>query len=196
MRANLCRIAALAVVALAIAAGTTSMAESANPFDAVYTVGYYANAKASGAPDAQLRFTNDGSTETTLWADIYVFNNDEQLEACCSCGITPDGYLDLDVNSDLLGNPLTPEDATSDGVIKVISSSTFGPTAPTPAGGIRGWLTQIQNGASSGSFSITESDLKDSYLSASEEAALATTCSFVLSLGSGAGACACDPKKH
>jgi hypothetical protein len=196
MRANLCRTVVLAVVALAIAAGTTSMAESANPFDAVFTVGYYANAKASGAPDAQLRLTNDGSTEAVLWADIYVFNNDEQMEECCSCGVTPNGYLDLDVNKDLLGNALTPEDATSDGVIKVISSAVFGPTAPTPAGGIRGWLTQIQNGASSGSFSITESDLKDSYLSASEEAGLAETCSFLLSLGSGAGACSCSPAGH
>ena len=191
MRENLCRIMALAAVALAIATGTTSRAQ-----DDPYFVGYYANAKVSGAPDAQVRFTNDGSTETTLWADIYVFNNDEQMEACCSCGVTPDGYLDLDVNKDLLGNVLTPEEATSDGVIKVISSDAFGATSPSPTGGIRGWITQIQNGASSGSFSITESDLKDSYLSSSELATLGTTCGFVLSLGSGAGACSCSPAGH
>jgi hypothetical protein len=180
-------------VALVIASAVTTRTVAQ---DDPYFVGYYANAGVSGAPDAQVRFTNDGSTETTLWADIYVFNNDEQLEECCSCGITPDGYLDLDVNSDLLGNQLTPEEATNDGVIKVISSAVFGPTAPSPVGGIRGWITHIQNGATSGSFSITESDLKDSFLSSSELATLGTTCSFVLSLGSGAGACACDPKKH
>jgi hypothetical protein len=192
---RLCRTLAVAVVAaaavaLALAASpSTSVAQ-----DDVYALGYYANAKASGAPDAQLRLTNDGATETTLWADIYVFNNDEQMQECCSCGVTPDGYLDLDVNHDLLGNELTPERATSSGIIKVISSRTFGPTVPTPTIGIRGWLTQIQNAASG--FAITESDLKDSVLSASEEATLAETCSFVLELGSGAGACSCTPAGH
>jgi hypothetical protein len=189
MRENLCRIVALAAVALAIAAGTTSRAQ-----DDPYFVGYYANAKVSGAPDAQVRFTNDGSTESTLWADIYVFNNDEQMEECCSCGITADGYLDLDVNKDLLGNQLAPEEGTSDGVIKVISSDVFGPTSPSPTGGIRGWISHVQNTVSG--FSITENDLKDSFLSSSELATLGTTCGFVLSLGSGAGACSCSPAGH
>jgi len=157
------------------------------------TVGYYANANVAGAPDAQLRLTNDGSTGTNLWADIYVFNNDEQMEECCSCAVTPDGYLDLDINNDLLSNPLAPEVATNSGVIEVISSSVYGATSPspTPAGGIRGWLTQIQNGAAAGSYNITERDLKDSLLSSGEETTLGATCSFVLSLGSGAGACSC-----
>jgi trimeric autotransporter adhesin len=157
------------------------------------TVGYYGNANVSGAPDAQLRLTNDGSTGTNLWADIYVFNNDEQMEECCSCAVTPDGYLDLDVNKDLLSNPLAPEVATNSGVIEVISSSAYGATSPspTPAGGIRGWLTQIQNGAAAGLYNITERDLKDSLLSSSQETTLGQTCSFVLSLGSGAGACSC-----
>jgi hypothetical protein len=201
MRANLCRTVVLAAVAVAlvIATGATSLAE--NVPDQVYTVGYYSNADVgfgavSGAPNAQLRLTNDGSTEGVLWADIYVFNFAEQMEECCSCGITPNGYLDVDVNVGLLGNPLTPEDATANGIIKVISSSSFDPTVPVPVGGIRGWLTHIQSGATSGTFSITETDLKDSYLSASEQSALGSTCSAVLSLGSGAGSCFCfDPKK-
>jgi hypothetical protein len=185
-----CTLLSLLAVALVLGVGT-AMAQ-----DDVYALGYYANAKASGAPDAQLRLSNDGNTEADLWADIYVFNSDEQMEECCSCAVTPDGYLDLDANHDLLGNPLTPEDSTSRGIIKVISSSTFGPTTPTPRIGIRGWLTQIQNGAAASTFSITESDLKDSVLSASEETVLAETCSFVLSLGSGAGACSCADAGH
>ncbi len=193
MRENMCRMMVLAAVALAIVIGATTRTVAQ---DDVYALGYYANAKASGAPDAQLRLSNDGATESNLWADIYVFNNDEQMQECCSCEVTPDGYLDLDVNHDLLGNELTPERATSRGIIKVISSATPGPTVPVPTIGIRGWLTQIQNGASSGSFSITESDLKDSVLSSSEEATLAETCSFVLSLGSGAGACSCTDAGH
>jgi hypothetical protein len=161
-----------------------------------YAVGYFTSANTSGAPDAQLRLTNDGGTEASLWADIYVFNHDEQMEECCSCGVTPDGYLNLDVNRDLLGNQLAPEKATPNGIIKVISSSSSDAASPSPAGGIRGWLTQIQDLVTATSFSITESDLKNSSLSSSELATLAEACSFVLSLGSGAGACSCAPAGH
>lgn len=186
---------ALLAVVLAFALATGIASQLAVAQDDVYALGYYANAHASGAPDAQLRLSNDGYTETTLYADIYVFNNDEQMEECCSCAVTPDGYLDLDVNKDLTGAPLAPEVATSNGVFKVISSSTYGATAPTPTAGIRGWSTRIQNTASG--FSITEGDLKDSVLSSSEESTLALTCSFVLELGSGtAGACSCSPAGH
>jgi hypothetical protein len=187
MRGNICRTVALAAVAVALVLATSATKAAAQ--DDVYALGYFSNANTSGAPDAQLRLSNDGNTEANLWADIYVFNNDEEMEECCSCEVTPDGYLDLDVNKDLDGNPLT--GSPKRGIIKVISSSTFGPTAPHPTIGIRGWLTQIQNGATASAFSITESDLKDSVLSASEESTLGTTCSFVLSLGSGLGACSC-----
>jgi hypothetical protein len=195
---RLCRI--LAVVAIAAAA--TALVLAASPSTTVaqddpYGVGYFTNARAPGAPDAQLRLSNDGSTETNLWANIYVFNNDEEMEECCSCLVTPNGYLDLDVNNDLTGNPLGGGPKPPRGIIKVVSSETQGPaTAYAPVGGIRGWLTQIQNGTGS-SFSITESDLKDSYLSASELAiSLQETCGFVLSLGSGTGACSCTDAGH
>jgi hypothetical protein len=190
---NVCRILALAAVAVAVAIATC--ATNAVAQDDVYDLGYFSNANTKGAPDAQLRLSNDGNTEGNLWAAIYVFNNDEEMEECCSCVVTPDGYLDLDVNTDLDSNPLTVP-APTRGILKVISSSTGGPTTPTPNIGIRGWLTQIQNGATATAFQITESDLKDSVLSASEESTLATTCSYVLSLGSGKGACSCSDAGH
>jgi hypothetical protein len=192
MRRNYPKILALGAVALVLITGITTAGAQDDPF----TVGYYEHARVSGAPDAQLRLINDGNTEGNLYADIYVFNNDEQMEECCSCSVTPDGYLDLDVNSDLLGNQLTPEDATPTGVIKVLSSTTPD-TAPTPIAGIRGWLSHIQNGAAAGAYTITESDLKDSVLSPIEESFdLAETCSFVLELGRPAGACFCTPAGH
>jgi hypothetical protein len=197
---RLCRtLAVAAALVLAVSLGT-SVAQAANTADNYYAVGYYTNAHAAGAPDAQLRLTNDGSTETNLCANVYVFNTDEEMEECCSCAVTPNGYLDLDVNSDLTGNPLGGGLKPSRGIIKVVSSvdtGTCSPTSYVPVGGIRGWLTQIQNGASAGAYSITESDLKDSFLSPSElSIALQETCSFVLSLGSGTGACACNDAGH
>jgi len=189
MRRNYRKILALGAVALVPIAGITTAGAQDDPF----MVGYYENARVSGAPDAQLRLTNDGNTNANLYADIYVLNNDEQMEECCSCSVTPDGYLDLDVNSDLLGNQLTPENATPRGVIKVLSSTTLD-TAPTPTGGIRGWLSHVQNGAAAGAYTITDTDLKDSVLSPIEESFdLAETCSFVLELGHPAGACSCTP---
>jgi hypothetical protein len=187
MPRNYGKILALGAVAVAlvlIVGATTAGAQSDS-----YAVTYYTNAQKAGAPDAHLRLINDGNTNGNLWADIYVFNNDEQMEECCSCVVTPDGILDLDANVDLLGNQLAPEVATSNGVVKVLSSTT-GDTAPTPTAGIRGWFTHIQNGAAASAYTITETDLKDSILSGTEESfGLAETCAFVHSLGSGHGVC-------
>ena len=67
-----------------------------------YNVGYFVNAN-KGFPDAQMHVGNPGSTggfgsgDPTviaggdLCANIYVFNFDQQMEACCSCRITPNG---------------------------------------------------------------------------------------------------------
>jgi hypothetical protein len=195
---RLCTTLAVAAgLALAVSLSSSVAQAATSPLDDPYAVGYFTNARAPGAPDAQLRLTNDGSTETNLWANIYVFNNDEEMEECCSCLVTPNGYLDLDVNNDLTGNPLGGGPKPPRGIIKVVSSAAQGPaTSYAPVGGIRGWLTQIQNGTGS-SFSITESDLKDSYLSPSELAiSLQETCSFVLSLGSGTGVCSCTDAGH
>jgi len=187
MPRNYGKILALGAVAVAlflIVGATTAGAQS----DA-YSLTYYTYAQTTGAPDAHLRIINDGNTNGNLWADIYVFNNDEQMEECCSCVVSPDGILDLDANVDLLGNQLAPEVATTNGVIKVLSSTTVD-TAPTPTAGIRGWFTHIQSGAAAGAYSITETELKDSTLSATEESVgLAETCAFVHELGSGHGVC-------
>jgi hypothetical protein len=163
-----------------------------------YAVGYFANAYTAGAPDAQLRLTNDGDTEGNLWANIYVFNNDEEMEECCSCVVTPNGYLDLDVNGDLTSNPVGGGVAPKRGIIRVVSSSVPGPASTyAPVSGIRGWLTQIQDLTTATSFSITESDLKDSNLSASElRISLQETCSFLLSLGGASPACSCTDAGH
>jgi len=190
----------LALPAAAIALVMAVSVTSAVAQDDAFTVGYYSNANTTGAPDAHLRLTNDGNTGTDLWANIYVFNNNEEMEECCSCEVTPDGYLDLDLNSDLLGAPLVPADASTSGIIKVISDSAANnETAPHPSPGLRGWITHIQtavtkfpNGDEIPEYSVTESDLKDSKLSKNEEATLASTCNFVLAEGSGVvGQCSC-----
>src|SRR5271154_4952254 len=97
----------LLAVALVLGVGT------ATAQDAYVDFGYFANANASGAPSAQLRLTNDGADDNDgrtaaepVCANIYVFDNAEEMQECCGCEITPNGYLDLSVNTNLLGNIL------------------------------------------------------------------------------------------
>jgi hypothetical protein len=181
---------AAAAVALVLVTGSgTAMAQ-----DHAFFLSYYANAHTPGAPDGTLRLTNDGHASAgNLWADIYVFNDTEQLEDCCSCEVTPNGYLSLSVDKDLTGDPLSWELFHDRGLIMVVSSATFGPTAPVPKPGIRAWITHPEALAPNGQYSLSVEQLTDSNLGSEEATELAETCSFIytLGIGDGAGACFC-----
>jgi trimeric autotransporter adhesin len=130
----------------------------------------------------------------TVWASIYVFNDSQEMEECCSCPITPDGVLSESLNTDLTANTMTGRQALTRGVIKVISSTSSDPTHNVQKSGLSGWMTHIQattNNPASGPFYSTESGLADSNLSAAEQGALENSCSFDITLGSGAGVCSC-----
>ena len=181
----------------------------------VYFVTYYSNANTSGAPDGTLRIVNDGSEATmapegvengTLWAAIYVFDDSQELRSCCACVITSDGLLSESVNKELTSNEFTGRGEMTRGVIKVISSSTWDPTAPWPSTGLRGWMTHIQattttlaagkQAVEKGPFFVTETALADSNLSMTEQGNLGTLCSYGLTIGSGYGLCPCTPEDY
>ncbi len=181
-------------VALVLGVGTAAAQDYA------YDVGYYANVGATGAPSAHLRLTNDGFSDAeNLCAAIYVFDNTEEMKECCSCEITANGYLDLSVGTNLLGNILDHGTKPTRGIIKVVSTLFFTPLVCSASmepfdaePGIKGWLTHVEKGATSGTFSLTETPLTDSYLSDDEmEVNLVATCAMVQSLGSGTGVCSC-----
>ena len=146
-----------------------------------YFTTYFSNANTANAPDAVLRLINDGghlgdSDEPNLFADIYVFDDSEELTECCSCLVTPDGLLAESVNNNLTANPLTGI-KPSRGVIKIISSSTQSATSPiAPTPGLRAWATHVQK-ATSG-YAVTEALLADSNLAPSEESLLGQLCYF------------------
>jgi len=100
-----------------------------------YKIGYYTGGNA-GLPDAQMHIVNPGSTggfgnptDTPtaipqggdLCANIYVFTPDQQMIACCSCKISPNGMQGFSLATDLIGNPLTGA-VPHAGAIKVVSS--------------------------------------------------------------------------
>jgi hypothetical protein len=188
----------LPILVIALAFGTVS-AMAQNAPDDVYAIGYYSGANVATNPDTTLRVINDGSAgEADLCAAIYVFDNNQEMQACGSCLVSADGIVSESVNRNLLGNVLT---ATLNhaGVIKVLSTATTPADTCTPSAkgagavtpGIRGWITHIQAGRTATTSQITEASLKDSNATTLETGDLELECQYLLLLGSGHGAVSC-----
>jgi len=203
-----------ATVVIALIVSGSAMAQQ-------YSVTYFSNANTSGAPDGTLRIINDGYEATacpngacngTLWADIYVFDDSEEMIACCSCRITSDGLLSESVDQQLanpsgptgpgvIGSTFSTRGEFSRGVIKVVGSSNNDPTDPVPTYGLHGWMTHIQaakvklpGGAESSPFYVTETPLAEASLSDAELSSLGSVCSYGLVDNSGYGWCGCSPE--
>jgi len=176
------------MLAIALLLGGTAFAQGDFTF---YSVTYYSNANTAGAPDATLRVINDGDLAMNLYADIYVFDDSQEMEECCACVITPDGLLSESVNKQLTANPVTGIKTTR-GVVKVLASETSDPTNAVMDPGLHGWMSHIQKLPSG--YALTEATLADSNLSPGEQNDLQNACFFVKILGSGQGICSCTPE--
>jgi hypothetical protein len=204
----------LAIVAMA---GGTALAQGDNSY---YFTTYYSNANTAGAPDATVRIVNDGNmTGSVLFpngdilANIYVFDDSEELTECCSCNVTPDGVLSESVNLNLTANPLTGHKPTR-GVIKIKSPLVtvfcipiFPFTCFTEhPSGLRVWASHVQGTkvalspgnqitpVVTGPYFVTETPAADSNLSPSEETLLDNLCQYD-SLLSGKP-CTCQPEDY
>jgi hypothetical protein len=170
--------------------------------NSVYFTTFYTNANIAGVPDPTLRLVNDGE-RGTLWASIYVFDDSQEMQECCSCSVSADGLLSESLNKELLTNSITGK-VNHVGTINVISSSTPGPTSNTPAPGLRGQISwdiatnspvdvPVSNAVDL-FLQMEEHPLADSNLVSAEQTALQESCSFGITLGSGAGTCTCTPE--
>jgi hypothetical protein len=148
-----------------------------------FKVSYFANNGTT--PDNTVRLTHVGTTAGNVCADIYVFDEWQELAECCSCRQTPDGLGELSVYNNLTHNTLTGV-PLANGAIKIISSSTCDATKPKPASGIRAWATHVQN-----SGALTETEFTDAGLSAVELNRLSAECAAIHLDGSGKGICSC-----
>src|SRR5580704_3126221 len=89
-------------ILLALAVVTVLGVSSAMAQSDTYQVTYYSNAHTTGAPDGKVRIDNPGADNAAnLCADIYVFDNTEEMLECCGCQLTPDGLRTFSINSDL-----------------------------------------------------------------------------------------------
>jgi hypothetical protein len=173
----------LSAVCIALIVSGTAMAQGDASY---YFVTYYSN-NVSGAPDATLRFVNDGDiAPEDVYAQIFVFDDSQEMQECGTCTITPDGLLSEDVKTELTNNTLTGK-VPSRGTIKVMSYA----AAP----GLHGWATHIERATpTSGAYTTTEAPIADSNLSSDEFFELQDLCKYLLELGSGKGSISCTPE--
>jgi hypothetical protein len=173
------------VASLLLITGTAIAATGKQPADTL-KVDYFSNANTSGAPDATLHIINPGSTFGTICADIYVFDDHQEMSECCSCSLSPDSIRTLSVNTDLTSNPLTGH-ILSHGAIKIASSFCGDAAKLKPVATLRAWATHIQNSK----FTITEGESQDATLSDGEASSLDRECEAIELDGSGSGICTC-----
>ena len=188
----------LGVVALM---STAALAAPPNPGPGTYFVDYFANNIVDSRFDQWIRVVNVGLNGTPMTspvgdicANYYVFDNFQEMAACCSCRITPDEYRAARVGADLTANPLTPV-IPRFGMIKIVTTPFAGSCNPTAAltGAnadlARIWGTHLQ--VTGGATFVTETEKLPATLSAAEASFLPTACSFVQYLGTGFGICRC-----
>ena len=179
----------LPLVAALMGSAAILSAQAVTAYADTYKVGHF-----SVGPfpfDETVNITNVGTSGGNICADIYVFDIQQELAACCSCLLTPHGLDGASTYYSLANNPLTGGQLLQ-GTIAILSAATTAgtcpfPTAPKPTPGIRAWGTV--NPTSS---TPTETQFLDSGLSAPELKRLGNECSAIALVGSGAGVCGCE----
>jgi hypothetical protein len=202
------------MLAIALVVSGTAMAQNntnTGGDNSTFFVTYYAN-NVAAAPDETVRIINDGDQGAPqpagdLFADLFVFDDSEELVTCCGCVVTPDGLLSESVKNQLTKYSLrgiTPPR----GVIKLISSSTclgqncpsgptFTPTTPVP--GLRPWATHVQSNANkypygAAPYSQTETRFADANLGTAEKSLIEQLCYFDYLLSG--TPCTCTPEDY
>lgn len=189
-------LCACIVAASSTLLGGMAWAAAGTPVPDSLKVDYFANA--GEACDATVRITDPGTNFANMCADIYVFDQDEEMKECCSCPVTRDDLRTLSVNVDLTSNPangIVPKAGT----IMILSAAQTSHTCPMPdghpaSGGVvpnlfpadRVWATHVQNNGT-----LTETPSSDATLSQTELDELQQQCYAIALVGSGSGICTC-----
>jgi hypothetical protein len=170
-----------------------------------YEIGYAANLNIG---DSVVNLSNDGSQSTdgttgNLCVNVYTFDAQEEEISCCFCLVTPDGLNSLSAKADLISNVLTPAIPNSivikllatmpatdaSGNFTICNAATAG-SATGLSSGTLAWGTTLEPAASLGTYGPVNVPFINGTLSGSEANALAQTCGFIQSDGTGYGTCA------
>ncbi|MGH9529805.1 MAG: hypothetical protein ACRD2S_07805 [Terriglobales bacterium] len=208
MKNALCKILPALAIALVIAVTSGIASAQSTGEEEAFTTNYFSNNTTAGAPDATLRFTENGSGVQTAsiingapdgiasedeCAMIYVYAADQQLTTCCGCPVSANGLIHESVKTDLTSNYLTRVEP-NEGVIQIVSGIDLGVCDPTNvlvSPEIESWLTHVQNKVGT-AFPITEGRGDEELLSDNELGTLEGDCASAIRLGSGYGVCSCN----
>jgi hypothetical protein len=183
----------------------TATSGSIIPFTAL--ISYAANL---GVGDSHVNLTNAGSLSGSegagdICANAYVFDDGQELIACCSCLLTPNHLQYLSVKGDLVSNTLTPGIPT-DVTVGLIATSAGSSDTCNPAQlsghpdvdgqhydvhtvpGLRAWGTTLHALPTTG-YTVTETEFAFAPLSNSELGKMVQYCGFIQGDGSGYGIC-------
>ena len=188
---------------VAVALSTTALAQPNVTLDSPFQVRYASNLNVgdsvinitnTGARGAGLQAGTTASITGSICANVYAFSPDEQMIACCSCPVTPNGLRSLSAQQDLINNTLTPAVPTSI-VIKLLASAPVGGSCAGSAAapgaltsGMAAWGTTI-HAAPGGGHRVTETQFTPATLSDGELSRLTNLCTFIIANGSGFGVC-------
>ncbi|HTA43458.1 MAG TPA: hypothetical protein VK789_13475, partial [Bryobacteraceae bacterium] len=140
-----------------------------------------------------------GAAAGNLCVNVYAFDPNEELIACCSCLVTPGQTLNLGVNADLTSKTLTGVVPTSV-TVKLLSTlaggngtgTTCNNSAASPgtlANGMTAYRTTLHATPTAGSFATTETQFTPATLSAAEQASITGRCASIIGNASGFGIC-------
>src|SRR5665647_628221 len=183
-----CRTLLFATMATMLA--VAAYAQNPITADSPYQVRYASNLALTNGTDSVINITNTGARGAGLGygtganvtgaicVNVYVYTPDEEVVACCSCPVTPNGLVSLSAKNDLINNPLTRGNPTSI-VIKLLATVPVGGSCnnsallagtPALAPGMAAWGTTLHANASAGAgvYSVTETAFTPSQISAGE----------------------------
>jgi Big-like domain-containing protein len=157
-------------------------------------IGYFNRTNAANSKfDGTVRIVNPGYTPEDMCAMIYVFDSNEEMNACCGCVISDSGLLTLSLLNDITGNTLTgPKPAA--GSIDIVpanlgANGQCNAGTPSPNSMLASWETNVQG--PSAFYQVTEIPSGVQPLSPIEQQVLSTECGMIQTLGSGTGICSC-----
>jgi hypothetical protein len=188
-------------------------------YDTCNLAGGKSNCRTGGNGDNILRLINPngsgnggiaGEVDTPICAMIYVFDDDEEMVACCGCPITSVGLLTLSANDDLLANPILSSgapDGVEEGSVAIVATPPTG-ASPECAPGINpgyqndsavanllGSITHnqaVENNGPGSTSGLTEIGLfDDANGDANNVVYLKAECSALVGNGSTSGVCTC-----
>jgi hypothetical protein len=195
---------------LLVVLGLLLLVSSVPAFAQSYFVDYYSNNINPLTADQVIRAINVGAFGTPMTSpvgdicqNVYVFDNNQEMIACCACRLTPNELSSAAVGAQLTNHALTGT-APVAGVVKIAFTT-------VPAGGCKAETAVLGAGAAAAGLAavfgthlqaeppssptalfVTETSKLPQTLGPDEALFLPQACSFVRYLGSGnPGTCSC-----